>query len=64
MQLVLGLFETSVLDPGLTLLCTHSLILDNQGTNRVFLDGDLEILYEKKDEKLRNVPPTEAIFER
>ena len=54
----------SVLDPGLTLLCTHSLILDNQGMNHEFLDRDLEILYEKKDERLRNVPPTEAIFER
>jgi hypothetical protein len=55
--------KMSVLDLGLTLLCTHSLILDNQGTNHGCLDGALEILYEKRDERLRNVPPTEAIFE-
>jgi len=53
----------SVLDPGLTLVI-HSSILDDQRMNHGFPDDDLGILYEKKNERLGDVPPTEAIFER
>jgi len=54
----------SVLDPGLTLSGFHSLILDNQGTFHGFPDDDLGILYEENGERLWEVPPREAIFER
>jgi hypothetical protein len=59
MTTVLGLFETemSVLDPGLTLLVVHSLILDDQRMNHEFPDDDLGIMYEKNDERLGNARP-------
>jgi len=54
----------SVLDSGLTLFVNHSSILDDQRMNHGFPEDALGVLYEKKNERLRDVPPTEAIFER
>ena len=47
----------SVLDPGLTQLVVHSVILGDQRMDHEFPDDDLRLMCEEKEERLGNARP-------